>query len=973
MLIDRALIQKAKEILGDKNADIMAELLDLKNYDKENKKALCCWHEEKTPSLIYNPKNYSFHCFGCSRTIDLIGVYMDKGDSYVEAVKKLFDLAGINYPFGEHNVKTTRDYKYPVDDSIITRDNVNKYWLSRYISSSTLDHFRIKEDANHNTMFNYFDTNDVLTLIKYRPSHKIEKGETKTWCQKDADTAPLLFNMNKVNPEMPLVVTEGEGDAMSVYESGYGNVVSVPFGANNTKWIEYNFEWLQQFKEIIICSDNDSAGQKMQKEIVPRLGNWRCKYVELPDSFMDELSGEIIPVKDANDVLCTYGKEHLLKLILNAKDTPINGVIDFADIEDIDLDKLDGIYTGFKNLDNKLMKLFFGNLIILTGINGCVDCDTEYFNGKEWKKISQYQEGEKVLQYNIETDEASLIKPIDYIKLPCDYMYEFNSIKGTSQCLSPEHRVLWYDRAKIPHINTCEEIVEKHNKLISGFQGTFNTAFKYEGDGISLTDEQIRIMCAVICDGHFPKRKRTTPICRINLKKDRKKNRLEKLLRESNIQFRKEQYNPKDLKFNTYLFYSPIVAKKFDKMWYQCNTHQLQIIADEILYWDGAKGKTSMEYSTNVKENADFIQFVFSSLQKRASITVVDRIGNHHKNNKYIYKTKEYTVTINNKRYCAIGIEPKSIHKKNVIHKIKPKDGYKYCFTVPQDTLVLRRDNKIFITKNSGKSSFLNQVISQTLNQNYDAFLYSGELPNQQAKNWLLYQLAGRYNLKEKTSLIGNQYFVVDEQKKKSISSFYKRRLYVYDESQPKTSVDIMNTMEGLAVKRGVKLYVLDNLTAINLGANENNKYEKQAEFIVNLTAFAAKYNVLIILVVHPHKIENMRRMSKMDIQGSMAMTDLAHRVISLYRVKTTDQDEQKKKSDSHLYKYNVILDILKDRMTGYEGYSMGLYYDKASRRFYTNKEELDFQYKWDKEFHNPLPLPRNEDAPEFMIEEEKE
>ncbi len=893
---------------------------------------------------------------------------MDKGDSYVEAVKKLFDLAGINYPFGEHNVKTTRDYKYPNDDSIITRDNVNKYWLSRYISSSTLDHFRIKEDANHNTMFNYFDTNDVLTLIKYRPSHKIEKGETKTWCQKDADTAPLLFNMNKVNPEIPLVITEGEGDAMSVYESGYGNVVSVPFGANNTKWIEYNFEWLQQFKEIIICSDNDSAGQKMQKEIVPRLGNWRCKYVELPDSFMDELSGEIIPVKDANDVLCTYGKEHLLKLILNAKDTPINGVIDFADIEDIDLDKLDGIYTGFKNLDNKLMKLFFGNLIILTGINGCVDCDTEYFNGKEWKKISQYQEGEKVLQYN-KDGTSELVYPQQYHKYKCNYLYHLQSYYGIDQCLSLEHNVVYLTSKNNLAVKPFSEVLKMHNKSKNGFSGKFITTFNYNGKGISLTNEEIKVMCAVICDGNFQKRKHLTSMCRVNVKKQRKKEELEKILKDAKIPYKKKQYNPKDLGYNTYFFNAPIVTKTFDSSWYECSKHQLEIIVDNILKWDGSIQKNGrMSFSTTNKTNADFIQFAFTVCGYRSTIYINDRRGTRQ--GEYIRKSVEYQVIISKNQKTSSLVNTKN---KIEIPLYKTKDGYKYCFTVNSHMLVLRRNNRIFVTGNSGKSSFLNQVISQTLNQNYDAFLYSGELPNQQAKNWLLYQLAGRYNLKEKTSLIGNQYFVVDEQKKKSISSFYKGRLYVYDESQPKTSVDIMNTMEGLAVKRGVKLYVLDNLTAINLGANENNKYEKQAEFIVNLTAFAAKYNVLIILVVHPHKIENMRRMSKMDIQGSMAMTDLAHRVISLYRVKTTDQDEQKKKSDSHLYKYNVILDILKDRMTGYEGYSMGLYYDKASRRFYTNKEELDFQYKWDKEFHNPLPLPRNEDAPEFMIEEEKE
>lgn len=113
-------------------------------------------------------------------------------------------------------------------------------------------------------MFNYYDTNDVLTLVKYRPSHKIDKskGEVKTWCQKDADTSPILFNMNRVNVDSPLLICEGEIDCASAIEAGFTNAVSVPLGAGNFHWIEHNWDWLEQFTDIIVCADNDEAGQK---------------------------------------------------------------------------------------------------------------------------------------------------------------------------------------------------------------------------------------------------------------------------------------------------------------------------------------------------------------------------------------------------------------------------------------------------------------------------------------------------------------------------------------------------------------------------------------------------------------------------------------------------------------------------------------------------------------------------------------
>lgn len=57
MLVDKKDIEKAKEKLGDNNAFIMAELLDLENFDEKNLRACCPYHDEKTASFIYNKKH----------------------------------------------------------------------------------------------------------------------------------------------------------------------------------------------------------------------------------------------------------------------------------------------------------------------------------------------------------------------------------------------------------------------------------------------------------------------------------------------------------------------------------------------------------------------------------------------------------------------------------------------------------------------------------------------------------------------------------------------------------------------------------------------------------------------------------------------------------------------------------------------------------------------------------------------------
>ena len=372
MLIDKEKIAKAKQKIGiEKTWEIAKENLHLEKADDRNFKACCPFHNEDTPSFILNPKTMSFKCFGCGKSVDLIDIFVHSGNTYMRAVQKLFELADIKYSFGELGLKKERAYRYPHPEGEDgNKDRVYAYLEKRGISRETVDKADVTQDAEGNVVFNYFDENDVLCMCKYRPSRKIDKskGDIKTWCQKDADTMPLLFHMNKINPELPLVISEGEADTLSIIESGWNNVVSVPFGAGNTAWIEHNFEWLEQFDSIIICSDNDEAGVKMRKEVIPRLGSWRTKYIDIPKTIINRKTGHEVPIKDMNEVLYYAGKEEVLDLIEHAEDPGVPSIVNVSEIQDIDLDEMDGINTGIRELDAEIMRLFYGTLTIVSGL-----------------------------------------------------------------------------------------------------------------------------------------------------------------------------------------------------------------------------------------------------------------------------------------------------------------------------------------------------------------------------------------------------------------------------------------------------------------------------------------------------------------------------------------------------------------------------------------------------------------------------
>jgi len=336
-------------------------------------------------------------------------------------------------------------------------------------------------------------------------------------------------------------------------------------------------------------------------------------------------------------------------------------------------EQIEGIKTILEN-----------QVVMITGSAGCVDCDTEYFNGVKWAKISNYKESDKVLQYN-KNGNSELVNPLKYHKYPSEYLWHFET-RGANQCLCDEHKVI-YKNYKNNIINIkMSEMIQKHNKKKNGFDGKFITTFNYSSNGIDLTDNEIRLMVCIHADGYFHDTTSTNR-CRLCFSKERKIKRALQLLNDCNINY---SITTKDNL--TYIYFdAPKRSKIFDSYWYKCSNNQLKIIIDEYKYWDSSSPKNSLpRFITIEKESADFMQFAFSACGIRATIYIDERYDNPCY---CVLPTNNIDITI---------VNP---HTKTPITKYKTLDGYKYCFTVPSGMLILRRNNKIFITGNCGKSS----------------------------------------------------------------------------------------------------------------------------------------------------------------------------------------------------------------------------------------------------------------------------
>lgn len=254
------------------------------------------------------------------------------------------------------------DMLQPLTEEIIT------YFARRMISEQTLRDWHISSDENGNIIFPFY-RKGVLTYVKYRKPKKHTKEDgPKEWQMKS--TEPILFGMDMVSFTKPLVITEGEIDALSVYEAGWSNVVSVPSGCDNMSWLDKGKEWLEHFPMIYLLGDSDEPGMRMVSNLVEELGKDHCMIPSAyPPLVIDGTASNKL-CKDANEILYCYGPQGVIDVINQCESAPVDGILDLADVPRKNWAKVPKIYTRIPSLDNMIGGLAEGTVTILSGKRG---------------------------------------------------------------------------------------------------------------------------------------------------------------------------------------------------------------------------------------------------------------------------------------------------------------------------------------------------------------------------------------------------------------------------------------------------------------------------------------------------------------------------------------------------------------------------------------------------------------------------
>ena len=332
-------------------------------------------HQDNNPSMSYDRARCKAHCFSCLAdysTLDLIGIDYNLTE-YSEILKKGCELYGITI---DSEPMQNRPPKAPALRADAEPDytafyleaakNLSKtdYYLKRGLSLKTAEHFKLGyvEQWKHPKAQN---APPSPRLIIPTSSHSYIARDTRpelTEIQKKYAKSKAgkvhIFNIEALRTATePIFITEGEIDAMSIYEAG-GIAVGLGGIANIKAFADAAAE-IPQTQPYILALDNDNPGREASKKLLSLLQENSLRVCEL------NVQGKY---KDANEAL-QADRELLIKRVADAKEIALispeqaqriqyeqaSQASSFIDTMRRELEaelKEPIISTGFKNIDS---------------------------------------------------------------------------------------------------------------------------------------------------------------------------------------------------------------------------------------------------------------------------------------------------------------------------------------------------------------------------------------------------------------------------------------------------------------------------------------------------------------------------------------------------------------------------------------------------------------------------------------------
>jgi len=296
-------------------ADVISGYIPIKKSGT-NFKAVCPFHNEKSPSLMISPAKQIWHCFGCGEGGDVFGfVIKYENLDFKDALKILADKAGVKLPQFSAGNKVSVDEKellLRINDFAARYYNkvlmspggkeALEYLKNRGLTEGTIKQWQIgfapedfhalekalaQKKVNINDLvkagvsaknergqmydrfrgritfpiYNYFGETVGFSarLLKDNPNAAkyVNSPETIIY-----NKSKILFGLNFAKEAIrradEAVIVEGQMDCIQAHQGGFNNVVA----SSGTALIDQHLVLLGRLtKNLKFCFDSDTAGQ----------------------------------------------------------------------------------------------------------------------------------------------------------------------------------------------------------------------------------------------------------------------------------------------------------------------------------------------------------------------------------------------------------------------------------------------------------------------------------------------------------------------------------------------------------------------------------------------------------------------------------------------------------------------------------------------------------------------------------------
>ena len=302
--------EKINEIKSANNiVDVIKEYISL----DDKYKAVCPFHDDHAPSFSVHPEKQIYKCFSCGESGNVITfVQRYEGISFVDALKKLADRAGIKLDISTPKKVTAYDKYYDINDTVLKYYKNNllsndgkeamKYLTDRGLDKELINEFNIGlatsnkltdilkkkysesdlleldicKEVNSNLydtfqnriIFPILDENAKVVAFSGRKylkddlkddklSKYVNSKETKIFRKSN-----IFYNINNalqvIKKSKEIIICEGFMDVIRVSSVGYKNAVALM----GTAFTKDHLEKILKLKcKVILNLDKDQAGK----------------------------------------------------------------------------------------------------------------------------------------------------------------------------------------------------------------------------------------------------------------------------------------------------------------------------------------------------------------------------------------------------------------------------------------------------------------------------------------------------------------------------------------------------------------------------------------------------------------------------------------------------------------------------------------------------------------------------------------